>query len=63
MKTISILGSLLGALLYAVSSTSAFVTPRPSSSLMHRQHQAVSHRDFETQLNARKSELIMKDDS
>jgi hypothetical protein len=39
------------------------VTPRPSSSLMHRQHPAVSHRDFETQLNARKSELIMKDDS
>jgi hypothetical protein len=60
MKTVSILGSALGSLLYAVSSTSAFVAPR-TSSIMHRKYPSVAPRDVQTQVNARTSELIMKD--
>jgi hypothetical protein len=46
MKTVSI----LGALMCVVSSTSAFVAPRPVGS-MHRQHATVAPK-VETQLNA-----------
>jgi hypothetical protein len=59
MRTVSINGSLLGALLCVVSSTSAFVAPRPSN-FMHRQRATVAPRPVETQLNARTLELIIK---
>jgi hypothetical protein len=47
MKTVSI----LGALAFVVASASAFVAPRPIST-MHRQHATVAPRNVETQLNA-----------